>query len=100
MENNMLSFTEILLYISALCNAALIYGAYLFANPINNKRFQLWSLTRIILERFSNQITIQGKLPVSQNLHDYSKELIYEVENKLCSKGYKVSNRNNIITIE
>ena len=94
-----MTFTQFLLSISGVFNFVFVYIAYLYTNPIDSKKRQLWSLTRTILERFSNQITIQGKLPVSQDLHDCSKELIYKVENKLCSKGYKVSTRNNVITI-
>lgn len=100
MENNMLSLTEILLYISVLCNVALIYGAYLFANPLNNKRFQTWILVRVICKRFNNAIYDWKKLPITISCKDYSKELIEKVEDKLLSKGYKVSNIDNMITIE
>lgn len=95
-----MTFTEFLLLISGIFNFVFLYIVYLYANPIDSKKRQLWVLTRNIVEKFQNQIIHQGKLPVSQDVHDCSKELIYEVENKLCSKGYKVSTRNNVITIE
>lgn len=40
------------------------------------------------------------KLPVTLNLEYLSKEIIEKVEDKLLSKGYKISNKNNSITIE
>ncbi len=96
----MTSLTEILLCISILCNVSLIYAAYLFANPLNNKRFQTWILVRAICKRFGNAIHDWKKLPITLTCTDYSKELIKKVEEKLLSKGYKVSNVDNVITIE
>jgi hypothetical protein len=94
------TFIEFCLFISLIFNASLIYGAYLFANPIVNKRFQLWSLTRNIVEKFNDQIVIQGKLPVSQNLSNYSEELVKKVEDELLKKGYTVFRSDkDLITI-
>ncbi len=95
-----MTFTEFLLLISGVFNLVFLYVAYLYANPIDSKKRQLWVLTRNIVEDFQNRIISKGKLPVSQDLHDYSREIIHNVENKLCSKGYLVSNTNNVITIE
>lgn len=95
-----MTFTEFLLLISGIFNLVFLYVAYLYANPIDNKKRQLWVLTRNIVEKFQDQIIRQEKLPVSQNLDGYSNHLIEKVEDKLLSKGYKVSNRNNVITIE
>lgn len=95
-----MTFTEFLLLISGIFNLVVIYSAYLYANPIDNKKRQLRILTRSILAKFQDQIIRQEKLPVSQALQGYSSHLIEKVEDKLLSKGYKVSNTNNVITIE
>lgn len=95
-----MTFTEFLLSISGIFNLVFLYVAYLYANPIDNRKRQLWILTRNIVEKFQERITLQGKLPVSQDLYDCSNQLIEKVEDKLLSKGYKVSNTNNVITIE
>jgi hypothetical protein len=86
--------------VSILINIGLIYGAYLFANPLLNKRFQTWLIVREILNQFNNSISDWKKLPVTLNLEYLSKEIIEKVEDKLLSKGYKISNKNNSITIE
>ena len=96
----MYTFIESCLFVSILINIGLIYGAYLFANPLLNKRFQTWLIVREILNRFNNSISDWKKLPVTLNLEYLSKEIIEKVEDKLLSKGYKISNKNNSITIE
>ena len=96
----MYTFIEFCLFVSILINIGLIYGAYLFANPLLNKRFQTWLIVREILNRFNNSISDWKKLPVTLNLEYLSKEIIEKVEDKLLSKGYKISNKNNSITIE
>lgn len=95
-----MTFTQFLLSISGIFNLVFIYAAYKYTNPIDSKKRQLWVLTRNIVEDFQNRIIRKGKLPVSQDFSDYSREIIHNVENKLCSKGYLVSNTNNVITIE
>lgn len=96
----MYTFIESCLFVSILINIGLIYGAYLFANPLHNKRFQTWLIVREILNRFNKSISDWKKLPVTLNLEYLSKEIIEKVEDKLLSKGYKISNKNNSITIE
>ncbi len=94
------TFTEAYLFLSILFNFGLIYGAYLFANPLNNKKFQTWLIVRDISNQFNSLISDFKKLPVTLNLKEQSKEIIEKVEDKFLRKGYKVSNKDNSITIE
>lgn len=90
----------ITLFFSSLVNVILGTSLYLFVNPLNNKKFHTWLLVRNILNRFNNAIYDWKKLPVTISCKDQSKEIIEKVEDKLLSKGYKVSNIDNAITIE
>lgn len=94
------TFIEVCLFISILFNIGLVYGAYLFANPLLNKNFRIWLLVRNILDRFNDSVSFEQKLPITLNLKDQSQKIIEDVEDKLLRKGYKVSNKDNSITIE
>lgn len=98
MENNYEIY--FILFFSIILN--LVFGIifYFFSNPLNNKKFQTWLIIRKILNQFNNSISDWKKLPVTLNLEYLSKEIIEKVEDKLLSKGYKISNKNNSITIE
>ena len=88
------------LFVSLLINLVQGLALYLIANPLLNKKFRIWLLVRNILDRFNDSVSFEQKLPVTLNLKDQSKEIIERVEDKLLSKGYKVSNKDNSITIE
>jgi hypothetical protein len=93
---------ELYTFLSFSIGLNLILGSviHLFNNPLNNKKFQTWLIVRDILNRFNNSISDWKKLPITLNLKDQSQKIIEDVEDKLLRKGYKVSNKDNSITIE